>query len=182
MKRRTWLAALAVTVMGLVAGATVLTGARALAQWPGGPGMHGGAGMSPGPGMTRGHGMFPGHRMDPGMMRRRISTALDEGLNQASVTPEQRVAIHASRDRAFAALDAQRPDPRAHRDQVLAVFEGDYLDAGQLQALHAQMEQQHEAVRKAITQAIVEIHNTLTPAQRKIVADYVRAHGPMAGR
>jgi hypothetical protein len=40
------------------------------------------------------------------------------------------------------------------------------------------MEQQHQAIRGAVTQAIVEIHDTLTPAQRQVVANYVRTHGP----
>lgn len=164
MKRRMLFSLLAVPVVALAVGAVALTGFHAYAQGPGGPGM---------PGYT------PGPHMDPGMMKRRISVALDDALTQAGVTPEQRVAVHGARDRAFAALDAQRPDPRAHRDQMLALFEGDHLDAAQLQALQAQMEQRHQAVRDAITQAIVEIHNTLTPPQRKIVADYVREHRPM---
>ena len=154
MKRRTLLGLMAVPVVAAVTGAAALTGAHAFAQGPGGPGMHG------------------------RMMKRMVSAALDEALDQASVTAEQRTAIHASRDRAFAALDAQRGDPRAHREQVLALFEADQIDAAQLQALHAQMEQRHQAVRTAISQAVVEIHDTLTPEQRRVVAAYVRTHGP----
>jgi Spy/CpxP family protein refolding chaperone len=187
MKRRTLVGLMTVSVVALAVGATVLAGGLAQAQGPGGPGMRGGPGMPPGmetePGM---HG--PGWRgmhgpgMRPEMMKRMISARLDEALTQASVTPEQRLAIHASRDRAFAALEAQRPDPRAHRDQVLALFEGDKIDAAQLQTLHAQIEQRHQAIEKAITQAIVEIHDTLTPPQRKLVAEYVRQHRPMGLR
>ena len=177
MKRRMLFSLLAVPVVALAVGAVALTGFHAYAQGPGGPGMSPGPGMRHGPGMYP--GMLPGPHMDPGMMKRRISIALDDALTQAGVTPEQRVAVHGARDRAFAALDAQRPDPGAHRDQMLALFEGDHLDTTQLQALQAQMEQRHQAIRDAITQAIVEIHNTLTPPQRKIVADYVREHRPM---
>ena len=156
MKRR--------VLVGMFAGGLMLTVAYAFAQGPGpgGPGMHG-------PGM---HG--------PGMMRQMITARLDAALGQANVTPEQRAAIYASRDRAFAAMDAQRPDPAAQRDQMLALFEGDRLDAAQLDAVHEQMQQRHEAMRAAITQAIIEVHDTLTPVQRKAVADYIRAnpHGP----
>jgi periplasmic protein CpxP/Spy len=200
MKRRT-LMGLAVVLATLVVGATAFTAARAQAPAPGdpgpggpsmhggpgfGPGMHDGPGMWGGPGMghgfgMRGHGMG-GHRMSPGMMKRMVSVRLDEALTQASVTPEQRVKIHAARDRVFAAFDGQRPDHRAQADQALKLFEGDRLDAGQLEALHAPMEQHHQAIRKAITQAVVEIHDTLTPAQRKIVADYVKTHAPGAMR
>jgi Spy/CpxP family protein refolding chaperone len=94
------------------------------------------------------------------------------------VTPEQRTAIHASRDRVFTAMDAQRPDARAHREQMLALFEADHLDAAQLQALHATMAQRHQAMETSVAQAIVEIHDTLTPAQRRVVAEYARTHGP----
>jgi Spy/CpxP family protein refolding chaperone len=151
-----------VTTVFLMAAAiavVALVSVRAHAQGPGGPGgMHG------------------------GLMKRMISAALDEALDQAAVSAEQRTAIHASRDRAFAAMEAQRPDRGAQREQVLALFEGDRLDATQLQAVHAQMEERHQAMGAAITQAIVEIHDTLTPAQRQIVANYARTHGPRGMR
>jgi periplasmic protein CpxP/Spy len=144
-----------VTTLVLI-GATIavaaVVGARAWAQGPGG--------------------------MHAGIMKRMISAALDEALDQASVSADQRTAIHASRDRAFAAFDTNRPDRAAQRDQVLALFEGDRLDMGQLAAVHTQMEQQHQAIRAAVGQAIVEIHDTLTPAQRQVVASYVRTHAP----
>ena len=112
------------------------------------------------------------------MMKRMIAAALDEALDQAKVTPEQRTAIHASRDRAFAALATQHGDRAAHRDQMLALFESDQIDASRLQAFQEQERQRHEAMRSAVTQAVVEIHDTLTRDQRKIVADWVRTHGP----
>ncbi len=154
-------------VAGVLVGATMLTVAYAFAQGPGGPG---GAGRHGGPG---GHG--PG-LMGP-MMKQMISARLDEAMTQANVTGEQRTKIVAARDRAFAAMDANRPDGRV-RDQMLALFEADRLDVAQLQALHAQEAQRHQQVRAAIAQAIVDVHDTLTPAQRKIVAEYVRTHGP----
>jgi protein CpxP len=159
MTRRTVqrLTAVVLTVLAVATG--VLVSARANAQGPGGP---------------------PG--MHAGMMKRMISAALDEALDQAAVTAEQRAAIYASRDRAFAAMEAQRPDRGAQREQVLALFEGDRLDPAQLQAVHAQMQQRHQAIRDAVTQAIVEIHDTLTPAQRQIVANYARTHAPRGMR
>lgn len=152
MTRRTMFGVLVGAALTLVIGGVALLGGRAFAQGPHGP-----------------HG---------GMMKRMVSAALDEALAQANVSAEQRTAIYASRDRAFAAVAAQRPDRRAHRDQVLALFESDRLDAAQLQAVHAQMDQQRQAMHGAIAQAIVEIHDTLTPDQRKIVAAYARSFGP----
>jgi Spy/CpxP family protein refolding chaperone len=152
MTRRTFQRVTTVVLIGAAIGVAALVGARAWAQGPGG--------------------------MHAGMMKRMISAALDEALDQAAVSADQRAAIHASRDRAFAAFEANRPDRRAQREQVLALFEGDRLDASQLKTVHAQMEQRHQAIRDAVAQAIVEIHDTLTPAQRQIVANYARTFGP----
>ena len=149
MKRRTVVTVAVVSVLALGLGAAALT-----AAWAHGPGMHG------------------------AMMTRMISAALDEALDRANVTAEQRASIHASRDRAFAAFQTQGPDRGAHREQMLALFEADRVDPAQLEALHAQMEERHRAVRTAVTQAIVEIHDTLTPAQRHVVAEFVRTHRP----
>jgi periplasmic protein CpxP/Spy len=152
MTRRTILAGATGALLTLMAGGVALLGGRAFAHGPGGP--------------------------HAGMMKRMVSAALDEALAQANVSAEQRTAIHASRDRAFAAIAAQQPDRRARRDQVLALFEGDRLDAAQLHAVHAQMDAQRQAMHAAIAQAIVEIHDTLTPEQRKTVAGYARSFGP----
>ena len=149
MKRRTLIGLLVVPVVAVV------TGAAALAAWAhggGGPGMHG------------------------RMMKRMVTAALEEALDQARVTPEQRSAIHASRDRAFAAFEAHQPDRHAHRERVLALFEADRIDPAQVEALHATMHQRRDAIHAAVSQAIVEIHDTLTPEQRRIVTRFVREH------
>jgi len=156
MTRRTFQRVTTVVLIGATVAVAAVVGARAYAQAPGG--------------------------MHAGLMKRMISAALDEALDQAAVTAQQRTAIYASRDRAFAAFEANRPDRMAQRDQVLALFEGDHLDAAQLQVVHAQMEQRHQAIRDAVTQAVIEIHDTLTPSQRQIVASYARTFGPRGMR
>lgn len=156
MTRRTFQRVTTLVLIGATVAVAAVVGARAYAQAPAG--------------------------MHAGVMKRMISAALDEALDQAAVTAQQRTAIYASRDRAFAAFEANRPDRMAQRDQVLALFEGDRLDAAQLQAVHAQMEQRHQAIRDAVTQAVIEIHDTLTPPQRQIVASYARTFGPRGMR
>ena len=152
MKRRTWLGLAAVAVVA-VAGAAALTSAWA----------HGGPG---------------GHGMHQRMMKRMVSAALDEALDQAGVTADQRTKVHASRDRAFAAFEANVPDRSAHREKVLTLFEADRIEPAQVQALQGEMEQRHNAIRTAVSQSIVEIHDTLTPEQRRVVAQFIRTHGP----
>ena len=111
---------------GMLAGVVMLAGAHAFAQGPGGPG--GPPGPPPMPGEMGMRGPMGMHRPGPmpgPMMRRMFSEELDRALDRASATPEQRVKIYGARDRVFAALDAQRPDPKAQRDRMLALFEAD---------------------------------------------------------
>ena len=55
---------------------------------------------------------------------------IDEALEPANVTPEQRTKIYAARDRVFAAMEAQRQTRGAHMDEALALFEADTVDPG----------------------------------------------------
>ncbi|HEU4368970.1 MAG TPA: periplasmic heavy metal sensor [Methylomirabilota bacterium] len=115
------------------------------------------------------HGMF---------MKRFVSSMIDEALEPAKVTADQRAKIYAARDRAFAAVETHRQTRRAHMDEALRLFEADVVDAGQVAVFRAQRETEHRQVADAISQAVTEVHDVLTPVQRKAVADWVRAHRP----
>jgi Spy/CpxP family protein refolding chaperone len=117
-----------------------------------------------------------GHGFRHGMMKRMATAMIDEALEPASVTPEQRARIHAARDRAFAAVEAQHQVRRGHLGEALALFEADVIDPGKVAAFRAQREAEHRQVADAITQAITEVHDVLTPVQRKAVADWIRQH------
>ncbi len=58
---------------------------------------------------------------------------------------------------------------------MLTLFEGDRLD-DRLPALRGQIEGEHARIATAVSAALVDAHAVLTPAQRKVVADYVRSH------
>ena len=114
----------------------------------------------------------------PPIMRRIVSAMIDEALAGAKVTPDQRTRIYAARDRVFAAVDQARQERQAHHDEVLRLFEADQVDQAQVDALKREGEAERQRIGDAIGQAFVEVHDVLTPAQRKAVADYVRAeHG-----
>jgi len=118
---------------------------------------------------------FAHHGGREGMMKRFVSSAIDDALAAAQPTPEQRAAIYAARDRAFAIVEEHRKGRRAHIEEALALFEAE-PDPARLQAFRERAAGEHERVREAISQAIVEAHGVLTPAQRKAVADYIRNH------
>jgi Spy/CpxP family protein refolding chaperone len=111
-----------------------------------------------------------------GVMKRVVTAMIDEALDQAQVTPEQRTSIHASRDRVFAALEEHRRTRHARLEEALALFEADSMDPARVAVYRRQHEAEHRRVADAIAQAISEVHGVLTPAQRTVVADWVRAH------
>jgi Spy/CpxP family protein refolding chaperone len=61
-------------------------------------------------------------------------------------------------------------------DEALALFEADAVDPGRVAAFRTQREAEHRQVGDAIVQALTEVHDVLTPAQRKAVADWIRAN------
>jgi Spy/CpxP family protein refolding chaperone len=119
------------------------------------------------------HGGGPGR---PAVMKRFVSAMIDDALAPANLTTDQRTQVYAARDRAFAAVEAHRQTRGAHMDEALALFEADTIDPGRVTAFRTQREAEHRQVADAISQALVDVHDVLTPAQRKAVADYVRAH------
>jgi len=124
-------------------------------------------------------GSGPGFRH--GMMKRMATAMIDEALEPAQVTPEQRAKIYAARDRAFTAVEAQHQTRATHMAEALALFEADTVDPGRLAAFRAQREAEHRQIADTITQSLTEVHDVLTPAQRKAVADWIREHRPGHG-
>ena len=115
------------------------------------------------------------------MMKRIASAMIDEALEPAKVTADQRTKIYAARDRVLAVMEAHHQSRGAHMGEALAMFEADTVDPGRLAAFRTQREAEHRLVADAVSQALVEVHDVLTPAQRKAVADWIRAHRPGHG-
>ena len=110
------------------------------------------------------------------IMKRMVVAAIDDALDEAKVTPDQRAQINQIRDRAFLAVEQARTGHRAHLEEGLRLFEADQVDPAQVDALHRQADEERQRMREAIHQALVEVHGVLTTAQRRAVADYVRNH------
>ena len=118
---------------------------------------------------------YGGYRHRHEMMQRFVTSAIDDALDRAGgVTPEQRRSVHAARDRVFAAFQEHRRDRTGRAQEVLSLFEAEQVDPAALTALRARIEDEHRKMGDVITQAVVEVHDVLTPAQRKALADYVR--------
>jgi Spy/CpxP family protein refolding chaperone len=117
-----------------------------------------------------------GHGGRPAVMKRMVIAMIDDALDAAQVTADQRPRIYAARDRVFAAVEEMRKNRRARMEEVLAVFEADAIDPARLEALRALREEEHRKVADAIAQALVETHEVLSPEQRKALTSYVRSH------
>jgi Spy/CpxP family protein refolding chaperone len=109
-------------------------------------------------------------------MKRMVVAAIDDALDEAKVTPDQRARINEIRDRALAAVEQARAGRHAHLEEGLRLFEADQVDPGAVDAFHRQADEERQRMRETIHQAIVDVHGVLTPAQRRAVADYVRQH------
>jgi Spy/CpxP family protein refolding chaperone len=116
------------------------------------------------------------HGGRPAIMKRIATAMIDDALDAAQVTAEQRTAIYAARDRAFAAVEALRNNRGARMEEMLALFEADTIDPAQVEALRSARESEHRQVADAISQAVIDVHAVLTPAQRRALTDYVREH------
>ena len=112
-----------------------------------------------------------------GAIMRRVATAIvDDALDAVKATPEQRAVARAARDRVLAAVEEHQKGRGARMDEALALFEGDALDAARVATFRRSVEDEHTKIADAVSQALVDVHQALTPAQRKQLADYVRSH------
>lgn len=126
-------------------------------------------------GLVRGAHAGWGHGGRPAIMKRFVTSAIDEVLDEAKVTPDQRSRINAARDRVFAAVERNRQEHRGEMDEVLRLFESDHVDPARLAAMRADREGKLKQLGDVIQQAVVEAHDTLTPQQRLVVTERIRA-------
>ena len=116
-----------------------------------------------------GHG---GHKA--AIMKRIVSAHIDEVLDDAKVNDAQRQRINAARDRVFTAFEDHRKRSGGSIEQALSLFEADQVDATKLSTLRSEHEAERKALADVVTAAIVEVHDTLNPQQRRVVTDHIR--------
>ena len=109
------------------------------------------------------------------------------------MTAAQRPQIEAARDHVFQTIEALHPEEALPQllERGLAIFEADRIDPAAVNALRAEHQQRMGKLADAIEQALFDLHDALTPAQRKALVEHVKAerakwggrfgHGPMNG-
>ena len=120
-----------------------------------------------------------GHGRDHGfgekMMKAMIKSRIDDALDEIKASEAQRAKVRAAGDQLLASFAAARPDAGAF-EPLLALFTADPLDAAALASLRAEHEARFQKVADAVVAAVTEVHDTLSPEQRRQVVAWVRAH------
>lgn len=112
-------------------------------------------------------------------MKQLVTWKLDDKLDTLDATESQRQSIHAVKDRLFSDGVLLMQEHRAVREESFQQLASDTPDR---QKLHALVDARIEAMRAfahQATDAALEVHGTLTPQQRKALAEQFREHvGP----
>lgn len=115
-----------------------------------------------------------GHGRKAAIMKRIVTAHIDEVLDDAKVNDAQRQRINTARDRVFSAFEDHRRKAGGSIEQALSLFESDQVDAGKIATLRSEHEAERKALADVVTQAVVDVHDTLTPQQRRVVTDHIR--------
>lgn len=121
-----------------------------------------------------------GHGGGMGMMMG--GRGLERMLDGVNATAEQRTQIKAIAERTMADMKTQREAGKGAREQMIKLFAQPTVDANAVEALRAQMLQQHDQRSRRMTQAMIEVSRVLTPEQRKQLADRAAQRGAMMER
>ncbi len=108
-----------------------------------------------------------GFSRDPERIKQMITWKLNDKLEDLDATDAQKQSVNAVKDRLFEDGKRLAEEHQATRLEVLTQLESDTPDA---QKLHGLVDARIDAVRAfahQVVDAALEVHRTLTPAQRK---------------
>lgn len=129
--------------------------------------------MPHGPGMPRhGHPMASAGA-DGGMPMH--GPAFERLLERVDATPEQRSQIRQIRDAERADLRTEHEAARSLHAEGARIFSADTIDVAAAEALRQKMLAHHDKVSHRHLQAMIDIANVLTPAQRRELAQLAAA-------
>jgi Spy/CpxP family protein refolding chaperone len=129
-----------------------------------------------GAGGAHGHGMGMGMGMEMGMG---MGMGLTHLLARAQATPEQRAQIKTILKAARTELEATRGAGRTLHQQMMQALVQPTLDDRAVEGLRQQIQANHEAASKRMTQALLDASRVLTPEQRKSLGERMARHQSM---
>ena len=142
MERRKWFKRVGVGLIGLVG--IALLGACRHGGWGGGG--------------------------DPALLQRRITSHVEEVLEDIEATPEQKAKILAIKDRLLEKAKALHAGRADRMKALLAQWESPDVDTAKLHSMIDARAQEMQAFAHEAADALVEVHGILTPDQRAKIA------------
>ncbi|HEX6017072.1 MAG TPA: Spy/CpxP family protein refolding chaperone [Burkholderiaceae bacterium] len=107
---------------------------------------------------------------------------LERMLDGINASADQRSRIHDIVKAAQADLRNQREASRGLRERAMTLFAQPTVDANAVEALRQQMLQQHDAMSRRWTQAMLDAAAVLTPEQRKQLVERMQQRRDMMQR
>jgi len=147
----------------LVAGVAAAIGFSAYGQEGGGCGWHR-TGFAAGP-------------LDPAAVDEHLDRMLKHLYVEIDATDEQKQKLEPIVKQAAKDLLPLRDKARAARKQAVELLTADTIDRNAVEALRAEHLQLAEQASKRLTQALSDVAEVLTPAQRKQIAERIERRG-----
>jgi Spy/CpxP family protein refolding chaperone len=113
-------------------------------------------------------------RMNPEKVDKMVSFHLDDALDDLDATKEQRITMHAVKDRVLIEARLLREKMQQSRQGVIDELKSDNPDS---ERLHKELDQQIELVREFAHKGLDElllVHKTLTPEQRAEIEERIQ--------
>jgi Spy/CpxP family protein refolding chaperone len=146
----------------LIAGVAAAIGLKAYAQ-EGGCGWHR-CGTASGP-------------LDPAAIDQHLDRALKHLYVEIDATEEQKQKLEPIVKQAVKDLLPLRDKARSARKQAVELLTADAIDRNAVEALRAEQIRLAEQASRRLTQALADVADVLTPAQRTQIAERLERHG-----
>jgi Spy/CpxP family protein refolding chaperone len=115
--------------------------------------------------------------MDPAAIDQHIDRALKHLYVEIDATEEQKQKLEPIVKQAVKDLLPLREKARSTRKQAIDLLAADTIDRGAIEALRAEKLQLAEQASKRFAQALADVADVLTPAQRKQIAERMESFG-----
>jgi protein CpxP len=115
-----------------------------------------------------------GWHRDPERIKQMITWKLNDKLEDLDATDAQKASVNAVKDRLFEDGKRLHEEHQATRLEVLTQLESNAPDAAKLHSLVDSRIDEFRAFAHKVTDAALEVHRVLTPAQRQELATEYR--------
>lgn len=123
------------------------------------------------------HGRGPG-RGGPAMHAARLQAQLDDMMELAKATPEQRAAVQTERDRLVALHKPEPAERKAVMEEITRLLQAERIDPQALARLQAKHQSKVAGMLQGVREAVQKLHGVFRPDQRKAIAAYIRDELP----